>query len=70
MAFRYADTTDKCHWALGILSTIVWSCSIPGFCLVLGDMSDSLTSANFDKLDEQALYMIYIGVGVMIFVSM
>ena len=70
MAFRYADTTDKCHWVLGILCTIVWSCSIPAFCLAFGSMSDSLTSGNFDELNEQALFMVYIGVGVMIFISM
>ena len=69
MIFRYASGGDKCLWVFAAIASIGFGAALPAFCLMFGDMIDSVggaSTAGFGALDDQALYMVYIGMGVFV----
>ena len=66
LMMRYASFADKLIWFIGILCVIAFGSAMPGFSVIFGDMIDSLGGGvdGFDSLKTQAIYMLYIGVGV------
>jgi ATP-binding cassette, subfamily B (MDR/TAP), member 1 len=66
------DCADRTKFYLGLLSALVFGGSMPAFCLIFGDMIDSVGSSDgsdsdsFKSLQTQAVYMVYIGLVVWI----
>ena len=58
-------------YTIGIIASMLFGAALPGFCLLFGDMIDSVggssTDGNFDMLGTQAKWMIIIGAGVFLF---
>jgi hypothetical protein len=53
LIWRHADCTDKLLWWCGFSGSIIFGSSLPAFCLVWGEMTDSLGGVgNFDALQE------------------
>jgi len=42
MIWRNADCTDKVIWYIAFISSSLFGCALPGFCLLFGDMIDSI----------------------------
>jgi len=53
----------------GIIASILFGAAMPGFCLLMGGMIDSVggNKGSFDMLGTQAKWMISIGAGVFLF---
>jgi len=69
LLFRYSKGTDIMLWTLAMIATVFYGAAMPGFILIFGEMIDSIGgTSGFASLGDQALYMLYIGVGTM-FVS-
>ena len=70
---RYMDCADRTKFYLGLFASLFFGGSMPAFCLLFGDMIDSVGSSDgsdgdsFSSLQTQAKYMIYIGLGVWMF---
>lgn len=72
MCYRYMDGADQVKLISGLTASVLFGGSLPAFCLLFGDMIDGVgnTAADtdqFDMLQTQAKYMIYIGIGVWMF---
>ena len=67
MTFRYATGLDMILWGFAMFATVIYAAAMPGFILLFGEMINSLGgTSGFASLKDQALYMLYIGVGVMV----
>ena len=70
LIFKYADGKDKCTFFLACICATLFSASLPGFCVLFGEMLDGVGGSNtFDLLADQAQYMIYLGFYAFIFSS-
>jgi len=73
MCNRYMDCADRTKFYLGLFAALLFGGSMPAFCLLFGDMIDSVGSSDgsdgdsFSSLQTQAKYMMYIGLGVWMF---
>ena len=72
MCNRYMDCADRTKFYLGLFAALLFGGSMPAFCLLFGDMIDSVGSSDgsdsdsFKSLQTQAVYMVYIGLVVWI----
>ena len=69
MVTRYASCTDKALLYSGIFCSLMFGASMPAFCVAFGGMVDGLGAGQgdeFDMLQDQALWMVYIGLAVMV----
>lgn len=65
VSFRYASGSDKLIFFGALISSSLFGASMPGFCILFGDMIDGIGGVNsFDMLGDSALYMVYVGIGV------
>ena len=68
MLWRHADFSDKVLWYTGFFASLIFGSSLPAFCLLWGEMSDSLGGAGqFDEMKNQAYWMGGIGLIAWIF---
>lgn len=65
MVGRNAETSDYLRLTAGMFMSVLLGAALPGFCLIFGEMIDGVAETSdddsFNALQEQALYMIYIG---------
>ena len=71
------DSADQAKFVSGLTASVLFGGSLPAFCLLFGDMIDSVgetggendpnDTSGFDSLQTQAKYMIIIGFGVWMF---
>ena len=65
IATRHVPASETGLVVLGLFSTIVFAAGLPGFCLIFGEMIDDVGgSQGLDALRQQALIMVYLGLGV------
>ena len=65
MVGRNAETSDYLGLFAGMFMSMLLGAALPGFCLIFGNMIDGVAETSddnsFNALQEQSLYMIYIG---------
>lgn len=67
--FRYADRTDKFYFFCGAVASVGFGAALPGFCLLFGNMVDSMGAATkgkdgFIDLKDSGLHLAYFSVFV------
>ena len=68
MLWRNADCSDRIIWWCAASGSALFGCALPGFCLLFGDMIDSLGGVGqFDMLKEQAYWMTAVGLAAWLF---
>lgn len=76
MITRFMDGKDQIKLIGGLFGSALFGAALPAFCLLFGNMIDgvgqtgadtSSESSGFDQLQTQAVYMVYIGLGVWMF---
>ena len=68
MVSRYASCKDLVLLWSGILASLIFGASMPAFCVGFGGMIDGVgvgASDGFGMLQEQSLFMVYIGIAVL-----
>ena len=70
---RQMGSFEKTLYITGIISALIFGGAMPAFCFLFGDMVDNVGGqqespmAGFDKIEETAFLMLYVGCGVMLF---
>ena len=62
---RYASFGDNFLFWFGNITAGLFGAALPGFCLIFGELIDELgDTTGFESMKDQALIMIYLGLGV------
>lgn len=69
LLLRYSTCWDKFILTLGIVGSILFGSGMPMLMIFLGEMVDSMGQQNnaFDEIKTQAVFMLYVGLGVALF---